>query len=397
MLKIGIDGHNLEQPKAGVARTLMEELRGLSQIPFVRENIKFILYFKFKASKDPLFDELASPELQRGEPLFERKVLPHIIRPSSAIFYNILLPYFASKDKVDLCYFPCYMLPLFYKGRSVVTIHDCVYEVHPEWFPPYYRYSYHILSSRAIKKASAILTISEFSKQEIMKYYNVPAEKIWVAPLAPASFFRKIEDEEKLLSAKKKYGVEKDFVFFVGQIFTRRHVYEAMLAFEKIVEDFPNFQFLVIGRDLTYPALGINNLAEMINKRLGREAIVRKNHVESDEDLVLLYNAAELFIYLSEYEGFGLPPIESLACNTPPLLACSGVNNEVFDQAAFYVENPTDTDEISCKMRLALLNKEQKEAVLRAGKELVKKFNWENHCKKLLKLFQTVLINGRNA
>lgn len=386
MIKIGVDCHNLEQARAGVARTLMEELRGLSQMPFVRENIRFFLYFKSQAPADPLFDD----------PIFIKRVLPHIIKSSSLIFYNILLPFYAWRDEVDFCYFPCYMLPLFYFGKSIVTIHDVAYEAQPQYFPPYYRWSYHILSRRAARKATTVITISDFSKQEIIKYYKIAPEKIRNIPLAPANIFKSlrysVQGEALQNRIKLKYGVKNDFIFFVGQIFTRRHIYEALLGFEKIANDLPDTQFLVIGHDLTYPLLHINNLCAEINKRLGREAIIRQECVPSDKKLTELYNAAKLFVYLSEYEGFGLPPVEALSCGTPILIGRSGVSREVFGEAAFYAENPKDINEVAVKMKTAILDESARREIMQNASERLKKFNWETHCEKLLEVFKQVAV-----
>jgi len=380
MIKIGIDGHNLEQSRAGVARTLLEELKGLSKIPFVRENIRFIIYFKTNPPTDLILND----------PICEKKVLPHFIRPSSVIFYNIILPFYALRDRVDFCYFPCYMLPLFYYGKAIVTLHDVAYEAHSEWFKPYYRYSYHILSRRAAKLASAVITISDFSKREIMKYYKIASEKIWSIPLAPSDIFKRIDDIVKQIAVKKKYGIENKFIFFVGQIFNRRHIYEAMLAFKKIAKDFSGHQFLVAGRDLTYPDLQIDVLARKINKELGREAIIRCSKVETDEDLLYLYNSADLFVYLSEYEGFGLPPMEALTCGTPILIGQSGVSEEVFGEAAFVVKKSDVVEDVAEMMKTALTNDAKREAVLKAAVLQVGKFSWNNHCENLLDLFKKV-------
>lgn len=381
MIKIGVDCHNLEQARAGVARTLMEELRGLCQMPFVKENIRFFLYFKSQSPSDPLFDD----------PIFIKRVLPRIVRPSSLIFYNILLPFYAWRDGVDFCYFPCYMLPLFYFGKSIVTLHDVAYEARPEFFPPYHRYSYHFLSSHAAKRATAIVTISDFSKREIIKYYKVPLQKITTIHLAPATIFKKSNDTAKSSVTKQKYGIDKDFIFFVGQIFVRRRIYESVLAFEKIAKELPDLQFLLIGRDLTYPPRLIDDLCEKVNVRLGRKAIIRRDRVLTDEDLAILYGAAKIFIYPSEYEGFGLPPIEALASGTPPLVARSGVSGEIFGEAAFYVENPNDIDEMAMKIKETISDESARAKVLQAADEQLKKFNWSEHCEKLLKLFKEII------
>ena len=378
--KIGFEAHNLEKIRgygAGVARVLLEEIKSLINDSDLAD-FRFFVFFKEKI-----------PESQEVRQIIRKKnfcyrVAPFPFNRSYALYYNFWLPWQKIKLGLDLMVFPCYMLPLFYFGRSIVTIHDVVYEAYPEWIPPLYRLIYHLLSRNAGRRATVIQTISNFSKREIIKYYHRAESNVKVIynPISVKFYPRK--DIQKIKETKRQVGLRDKYVFYLGQMFQRRHPLESILAFEKLVKRRPEmecYQFLLVGRNLTYPRINLKKEVEKINQEIGREAIIYLDHLlKSDDDfLANLYSGAELFVSVSDYEGFNLPPTEAMACGTPALLANRPEVNEIQGNEQFYVDNPMDIDEFSRKMEEAIFNQEKRIRAVKSALIQAKKFSLENH------------------
>ena len=158
-------------------------------------------------------------------------------------------------------------------------------------------------------------------------------------------------------------------------MFPRRHAKETILALEKIVEDFPSLKLILIGPD-KYKKPIINSLIEVINKRLGREAIIHRDYVK-DSKLAELYASAKTLIYVSDREAFGLPPMEALSFGVPPVISDNELGHELFGDYAFYVKCP-DPDGIAEGIRQALTEIGKIEQIKNYGSELVTKYNWKN-------------------
>lgn len=383
MLKIGIDGHNLEKARYGVGQYIYSVLKAASDIPFAQKNFQITLYFHKKIPQG-----LDFPRLNLKKKLIK---LPGI-RPSFTLFYNFLIPYWAWRDKIDIFFFPSYMLPLFYWKKAVVVMHDVAYEAHPEWFPKRYLVPYKILSRWAVRKAEAIVTPSEFSKKEIVKYYKAPAQKIFAIPLGLDPQFRPVEDKSILRKTREKYGVKKEFILFAGQIFTRRYVKEAMVAFFQIAPEFPGLQFLVIGQNRIQPYFDLEKLVKNLNQKAGRDIIVRYPYAEQ-KDLQCLYSAACLTIWISSYEGFGLPPVESVACGTPVLTAPYKALSETLGSNVFFVKRPSDIQELAQVLRQALTNSKKRQAIVNEGQKAAQRFSWESHTKGLIEIFKKLQLS----
>ena len=174
MKKIGIECENLEGERFGVGHMNVQFLEALSKIPGIEKKYKFVLYFKSQIPKDNFLNH----------PVFEKKIINNGILPESFnIYYHILLPYYHLKDKLDLFFFPSYMLPAFFpptKKAIVVLTNDVWWEAHHGNLPFRYKLSYRLFCKWAALRAKKIMTISEFSKKELIKFYNLPDEKIFV-------------------------------------------------------------------------------------------------------------------------------------------------------------------------------------------------------------------------
>lgn len=379
MKHIGISGFELEKEntRAGAARMLLELLSYIAKIPDIEKSMKITLYYR---ARIPAISILQHP-------VFHHKVLK-IWRPSFSMYYNILLPRAAKKDNVDFVFFPTFMLPFWFRGRSIVVIHDTIFKEHPHWFPLTHRIAYRILIQRAARKASVIFTLTNHAKKSIVKHYGVEPKRIVVAYLGidPHSEGGHMLDTKYIL---KKYGIDREYIFYTGQIFIRRHVRESMLAFEKIAPDFPNFQFLVSHRDISIPPQHIDLLAEQINHRLGRKAILRTAFVD-DSDLMTLYREARLFVYASEHEGFGLPPAEATMTGTPALTGANGAAEEIFGKSgAFFVKNPSDPNEIAQVMKTALTDERMRSNVIAEGQKNLHSLTWERYARQIVDFWKT--------
>jgi len=360
-MKIGIDCHISEAKRTGAARYLFNLLRF-----WAKENPEFVLYFKNQIPSD-------IPESKN----FQKKILK---TSSNFWFEHILLPRAIKKDRVDIFFSPSYILPFKIPQniKTAVAIHDVSYQAHPEWYSWQNRILLKWIAKKSAQKADMIFACSEFTKNEILKYYKIKSEKIFLIPLAVGEEFtphHSIEGAE--------YGIKNKFIFYVGAIFNRRFIPETIRAFTELADKFPDYQFLISGPNYTHPFIDIDNLIKKTNQKIGREAILHIEYI-NDKDLVNLYNGADLFIWLSAYEGFGLPPLEAMACGTPVITTKMGSLSETLGDAALYIENPKDSDEIVHAISKVLSNEKTRNWLVAEGLKQAQKFSWRKTAEETL-------------
>lgn len=375
MIKIGIDCHNLEKERTGVGRYISNLLKewGKSE---TRNNFNFILYFHKQIPKDEFLQN----------PIFEKKLLKiHWLKSSFLIYFLFLLPLALKKDRVDLAFFPCYMVPITYFGKSIIVLHDIIFKVYPNLFSWRYKIPYLLFSWWGVKTSKAIITVSEFSKSEIIKYYKADSNKVFVTPLGVEEKL-KMEAHNKESLDKKKYGIRKDFVLCLGQIFNRRYVDKTILAFEKIAVKFLDLQLLIIGKNRTNPFIDIKKMIIDTNAKLCREAILQKDYA-LEKDLASLYREAKLTVYLSDYEGFGLPPLEAMALKTPVLTTDKSALKETVGEATLVVNDPNNIDEITEKMENGIADENLRQKLIEGGIKQAEKFSWQKCAKQTMEIF----------
>jgi len=378
MITIGIDAHNLESERTGVGRYIENLLHCYASDKQLQERVHFILYFKGKPPRD---DFLRSP-------IFSLTSLQILSCPSFSLYFLFLLPMRAFFDRVDVMFFPGYMVSPLYRGMSVLVLHDVAFERFPDLFPLRYRIPYQLLAKYGTRVSEAICTVSEFSKKEICEVYGVSPSKVHVTPLGIEKRFSPAPQRE-IDRVKKKFHIQKDYIFFLGQIFARRHVSEAMRAFEIIASRFSDIQFLVVGENRTKPFVAIDEMADQINKNIGREAIVRDSYV-SNEDLIPLYTGARMGVYLSSYEGFGLPPLEFLACGTPVLAPNTNALRQTLQGRQVVIEDPTDVEEIAKKLAATLKDDKLRKRIALEGPRYARTFRWEDCAWQTLEVLKSV-------
>lgn len=379
-MHIGIDARSLEQNQTGVGRYLSNLLQYWAH----DSRHHFTLYFKNKISDLEILDKY----------YIEKKILKTslVTISSNALFQHWLLPCAAKKDKVDLLFSPAYILPLIFSGKTAVTIHDVSFEAFPENLSLADLFFLKKVSFFSAKKADVILTVSNFSKNEIIKYYNISEEKIFVLPLGA---------DKKILEAKKidwrktvaiKFSIGNKFILSVGTIFNRRHIENLINAFATIKKN-ENYQLIIIGKNYTKPFVDIDKIIQEINIDLKRKAILHYNSIASD-DLASLYIAAEAMVYLSDYEGFGLPPLEAALAQIPVITSDIPAIREVMGNAAIFIKNNTDTDEIKQAIIKIISERNFRDKLVQAGLERVKLFSWSNCAKKTMEIFEKNFNNS---
>jgi len=372
-MKIGIDCRSIEQNITGVGRYLINLLNYWQ----IEKDIDFFLYFK---NKIPVFDFLSSKN-------FYKKCLKV---KSNALFTHFFFPLAAKKDKIDVLFSPGYILPIFWRGKSAVAMHDIYYEAHPQKFswPSFWdKILLKWVSKKSAEKANIIFTPSEFSKREIIKYYKVSEQKVIVIHLGVSNdWFDKPDENFNLASYELK---KNKYLIYFASIFNRRHLVETISAFKMVAKKLPELKFLIIGKNYTNPFIDIENFIEKINKELGQKTIIYFDYVEK-KPLTCLVKNAYASIYLSDYEGFGLPVIEAAASGVPVITTTNGSLKEVMNDAAIYVKDPSDIKEIAGWIYLLFTDKELHQFLKEKGIDRARLFKWKDCAEKTLEILKKI-------
>lgn len=285
------------------------------------------------------------------------------------------------KEKIDILHVPHYNVPIFYRGKMVVTIHDLTHLIFPEFLPNKLAYYYaKFMMWIAIKKASKIITDSENTKNDILKFYKVNPNKIEVIYLGVGEEFVK-KEKKNIEYLYDKFDIPKDKknLMYVGNLKPHKNLERLLEAYSKI-NNKEETCLLLVGK-----AFEKYNILENKEKELNIEKQVIHTGIVTQEELVDLYNLTDLFIFPSLYEGFGLPVLEALACGTNVVSSNTSSLSEVGGTIVEYF-NPNDIDSMSEVINKAFDKEYNKDEV----KKWLNNFNWEETAKIHLKLFRDI-------
>ena len=299
------------------------------------------------------------------------------------------------KENIDVVHYPYFepfflTLPLFSKNKSVVTVHDLTPLVFPDHFKSGFKGGVKWqIQKMALAGMKMVITDSQASKKDIVKFAGVPEEKVKVVYLAAGLEFKVLPDKEKVIgNIRKKYNLPKDFVLYVGDATWNKNLPRLIEAAIKI-----NVPIVMVGKALTDKVADTHNpwnrdlikLQELAEKN---KNILRLGFVSS-EDLVALYNAANLFVMPSLYEGFGLPVLEAMSCGCPVVTSKEGSLAEVSGDAAKVVD-PYSVDSIAQGMKEILGNSVLRKELSQKGLVQAKKFTWEKMAKETMDAYKIV-------
>ncbi len=344
-LRIGVDARELLGDRTGVGRYLGELLRRWTVRPDA-ESRRFILY---APEALPLPLPAAAAAVRTGG------------RGRGTWWEQTWLRRGVRTDRPDVLFAPAYTAPLGLDVPLALTIHDLSFFAHPEWFRVREGLRRRLLTRSAANRARVILTDSEFSKEEIESHLQVPASRIRVIPPGLAPRFVAGDDRPR-----------RPLVLFVGSLFNRRHIPDLIAAFARVLRDTPDAQLAIVGDDRTWPP---QNLPAVAQAHGVEHAVIFRSYIPDDE-LAALYRDASVFAFLSEYEGFGLTPLEALAAGVPAVLLDTPVAREVCGDAAIYVP-ADDVRATADALRRLLVSPEARRHVLARAPAILSRYSWD--------------------
>jgi len=297
---------------------------------------------------------------------------------------GLSLEFLLRRSKPDVFFSPTHYLPIFSPSRSVISILDVSYIRFPELFQRSDLNQLTKWTKYSVRKAKVVFTISQASKDDIIKEYGIPGYKIVVTYPGVKQVTNNKRQEANMKDLKEKYGIEGKYILFVGTLQPRKNIVRLVEAFSKIKED---IKLIVIGKK----GWMYEEILES-PKKFSVENRVKFLNFVSDEDLPLFYKNALCFVLPSLYEGFGLPVLEAMKYGCPVVTSNTSSLPEAGGDAALYID-PLSVKDITEKLELLIKDEELKEKHIKKGYEQIKKFSWEKTAKETLDVLVKVARN----
>jgi glycosyltransferase involved in cell wall biosynthesis len=307
--------------------------------------------------------------------------------PAYSVSEQFRIPLALERERVQLLHEPHYVLPPLVRCRSVVTIHDCIHLMFPQYLPGKLAYVYAKGSMwSAARKANRILTVSEASKRDILHFFDVRPEKVSVIYNAIDERFLTPPNTAHMDLVRQRYQLDRPFVLYVGNIKPHKNIQRLIDAFGRVrargYQD--DLKLVIIGDEISkYPALRQSVHKHKLDKH------VRFLGFQPMETLAAFYRLARVFVFPSLYEGFGLPPLEAMACGTPVVTSNVSSLPEVAGGAAKLVD-PYEPESIASGIGQALTDEPLRADLIARGLERARSFSWAHSVRAIHRIYMDV-------
>lgn len=373
-MRLGYLTYGLDRAPTGIGRYAVELLRMLAELPNGPEVVLLTTEHEDRFGLWTKFEHHA---------LSGCYLLPALITSG-----NLLLSWAAHYHQLDLIHDPNGVAPFLGPStgaQRIVTIHDAFAYVCPATHNHFdnWRYRWHL--PYAARRADQVITVSECSRRDLIRHVGLAPCRLQVIPEGVDPEFQPLADSNERRAILARYGIKQPYLLYVGGINARKNIARLFEAFVRVRESHPDL-ILVIGGKRQWQTDEIDTTF----RRLDLAEYVHFTGYVEDADLPALYNAAELFIFPSLYEGFGLPPLEAMACGTPVITSNISSLPEVVDDAALTVD-PHEVNQLASAIERVLTDTMLQTELRRRGIARAAEFTWERTARETLALYERVL------
>jgi len=329
-----------------------------------------------------------------GQPNFfeVRCPIPARFRPARTLWEQLILPIQCQWHGIEILHSPGYISPIALPCPSVVSILDMNYFFFPEDWSKLALWALKILVPLSARRSCQIIALSQSSKRHIMEALKISEDKINVTYMGVDKIFHPHHNRREILKIKKRIGIKGDFILSVANSHPHKNLRRLLQAYHILRKDKGiTHQLLLAGN----PGRGHLELVKMVRKLgMGHEVIF--TGYLPHHQMPLVYQAADLFVFPSLYEGFGLPILESMACGTPVVSSNAASLPEVVGRAGILVD-PHDANEMAGAMCRVLSDKSLTEDLIKNGLEQSKRFSWMQTAKETLTIYKKAMAGRKNS
>lgn len=382
-MKIGIDARMFSSSFTGIGRYVHELIRHLFLLDSEHEYVFFM--------NSPQFEEFNLPDLKnhKGCQRFKKVLVnaPHYSFAEQFRFLRIL-----RRERLDLMHFTHFNAPLFYRRPFIVTIHDLTLSFFPGNKMRSFarRAAYHIALKSVVKRAAIVIAVSNHTKKDLVRLLKIEPEKIKVVYEGISKEFYPVSNEKRFAALREKYRLRGEFLLYTGVQRSHKNVVGLIRAFSCLCND-PGFlgSLVITGKnDPFYPEV------KRVVKDLRLESRVHFVGLVPETDLAMLYNSARVFVMPSFYEGFGLPPLEAMACGTPVACSSSSSLPEVCGRENAVYFNPNSVEQMAEAIRAAWDDEELRFVLRERGIHHARSFSWGKMAKQTLDIYNEPSFKG---
>lgn len=374
-MRVGLDGYPLCEPLTGVGHYTFELARALAR-HYPSDQFELIAPFDFQPS--------VTAHLEH-EPVPNLSLVSLGVKNVRGRWWSLYLPRYLKRASLDLFHGTNYELPLWNRRRTVLTVHDLSSLLYPELHRRQLARRMRLRLPLAVKLAKAIITPTEAVQRELCSRLKVKPGKVTAIHEAPRESFQPVPRQDSM-RVRQRLGIENDFLLFVGTLEPRKNLLTLLRALGQLLRETSLLPQLVVAggegwlMDETFALIGDEGLREHL----------RLTGYLQDHDLRALYSSCATFIYPSLYEGFGLPPLEAIACGAPVVASRISALQETLGEAAMLVD-PLDADALAKAIASLLQDGKRRDQLIQTGQGRLKAFSWDKAATATYEVYSRVL------
>ncbi len=370
-MRIGIDARLVYYSKAGIGQYIIHLAKALSKLETPGDNF---LLLQSRKDKTQIIQNHNFSRINLWTPSHNR-------------LEQMALRIETTPLGLDLLHSPDFIPPFNRNYKSIITVHDLAFLLYPQ-FMTKESARYYGQIDQAVRSADHIIAVSEATKKDLIKLLGVPREKITVIYEGKNPSYRPMDKAKAAAFVKQTFGLAPDFIFFISTIEPRNNVPTLIESFKLLKDRYKRSEKLVIAGSRGWLFEEVDETVHRLNLE---NDVIFIGRVE-DAAVKHLFNAASMLVYPSFYEGFGLPPLEAMACGTPAIVSKINVLSEVVGDAAL-LANPHDVEELSISMNRILNDEELRSDLIAKGLKRAAKFSWEQAARETLAVYHKTVTS----